>query len=100
MSVVLTEPAPLPELDQLLAKISELQDKLRTNMPGYEGLLHTIHTALHKDEAMVHMLNEEQIGVIVAGLCKKKNVVIAESNKSKGKTTTGKSLKDITLSEL
>jgi hypothetical protein len=98
----LTSPTPLGSADVLISRISELQEKLQAVAPGYEHLLHTIHTMLHKDPDMVHMLSEEQIGVIVSGLSRRKNIVIAEPEKAgkRTKTASGKSIKDLDLDDL
>lgn len=92
-------PTPLPQALIILDKIQELQVSLQTAAPNYESLLHTIHVALHKDEELTHLLTEEQVGIICAALAKKKGVIIAETA-AKSKTSSGKSLKNITLDEL
>lgn len=99
MSVI---PTPLNNVEQIAERINTLQESLKAGSPVYESLLHTIHVALHKDEELVHLLTEEQIGVIVSGLAKKKNIVIAEPvTKSGGsRTPSGKKLKDLTLDDL
>ena len=58
--------------------------QLEQQLPGYKDLLRVIHTNLKADPDMVHLLSEEQIGVIVAGLMKHTGVVIATAA-SKGK---------------
>lgn len=87
---------PLPQAEQISAKISLLQQQLQQQSPGYESLLHELHVALHADEEMVHLLTEEQVGIICAGLAKKKGIVIAAVEK-KGSTSSGKKLKEVTL---
>lgn len=94
-------PTPLTNAEQIINKIVELQQRLQAAAPGYESLLQTIHVALSKDEEVVHLLSEEHIGIIVAGLAKKKGQVIIDgARKGQGKTTTGKKLKDISLDDL
>jgi hypothetical protein len=89
---------PLTPAEQIVARINELQAALAANAPNYQGLLHTIHQALIKDQEAVHLLTEEQIGVICAGLTKNKNVVIATAvAKSK---TPSKKLAGIGLDDL
>lgn len=96
MSIEVTAPTPLPEIEHISNQIETLKHQLEQNAPGYESLLHTIHVALVKDESLSHLLKEEQIGIIVAGLSKKKNIIIAEATKTstRAKTASGKSLKD------
>lgn len=92
------ESASLPNADAIVGRINELKAKLEVNAPGYELLLFQIHKQLHDDEAVVHLLTEEQIGVIVSGLKRKTNTVIVsaqagkKSEKAKLKTA---SLEDI-----
>jgi hypothetical protein len=92
-------PTPLSQSAQILDKIAELQISLQKGAPNYEGLLHTIHVALMKDEELTHLLTEEQVGIICAGLAKKKNIIIA-ATAAKGKLSNGKKLKDVTLEDL
>lgn len=94
-------PTPLPQAEQIIQKIADLQERLQLAAPGYEHLLMTIHKALHDDEEVVHLLSEENIGTIIAALAKKKNVVIIEaSRKGQGKTTSGKKLSATTLDDI
>lgn len=68
----------LTNYDLIVTKINTLQSLLQVAAPNYENLLREIHTNLASDADVVHLLSEEQIGVIVAGLSKKKGIVIAE----------------------
>lgn len=78
-----TVSVPLSGIERLSAKIAELQTQLQSNAPGYASLLHEIHTALAQDESLVHLLKEEEIGVVVSGLSKRKAIVIADAVKAK-----------------
>lgn len=82
-------PTTLGPAEIIKQKISELQVALQAAAPNYETLLITIHKALQKDEDVVHLLTDEEIGVICAGLSKKKDIVIAEATvkKLKGSKT-------------
>lgn len=91
---------PLTGAEQIVDRINSLQQSLQQNLPNYESLLHTIHVALSKDEECAILLTPEQVGILCAGLSKKKNIVIATSSKAASKTTAGKSLKDTTLDDL
>lgn len=92
----------LTSSEQIVQRIGELQEALAKNLPNYESLLHIIHTALHKDEECVVLLTPEQVGVLCAGLSKKKGIVIAvNATKSAAKKTAGgKKLSDVTLDDL
>lgn len=89
--------APLSNAEQIIQRIDTLQQQLREGSPNYESSLHTIHQALRKDEEIVHLLSDEQIGVIVEGLAKKKNIVIATE---KAKSTKKDSLKGVSINDL
>lgn len=96
-------PVPLTSLEQLQEKISHMQAMMIADNPGFETLLREIHITLHKNEDLVHMLSEEEIGKIVSGLCKKERVVIAEamSSKKQGQTSKGSvSLKNLSLDDI
>lgn len=95
-------PTPITGAEAIQSMIAELQQKLQTAAPGYESLLQRIHVELHKSEDNVHLLKPEQVGVILSALAKRKNIVIAavESKSSRGKTATGKSLKDVDLADI
>jgi len=96
-------PVPLTSLEQLQEKISRMQSLMIADNPGFETLLREIHITLHKNEDLVHMISEEEIGKIVSGLAKKERVVIAEAmSKSKsGKTSKGDvALKNLSLDDL
>lgn len=93
-----SDPVPLSSLQQLQEKIERMQSLMIEGNPGFETLLREIHITLHKNEDLVHMLKEEEIGKIVSGLAKKERVVIAEAmTKTKqGKTSKG----NVPLSQL
>ncbi len=91
-----TTSAPMPQskLDQMRAKILDLQEMLARQLPGYESLLQTIHRNLAEDSETVHLLSEQEIGVIVSGLSKKTGIYIAAETARKKKN------EKITLSDL
>ena len=76
-SIVVTT-VPLTMADQVKERIRQLQEALQQQLPGYESLLHTIHRNLATDPDTVHLLSEEEIGVICAGLSKRTGVFIAK----------------------
>lgn len=98
-----SNPVPLTQLQQLQDKIDRMQSLMIANNPGFETLLREIHITLHKNEDLVHMLGEEEIGKIVSGLAKKERVVIAEamSKTKQGSTSKGAvPLKQLTLDDI
>lgn len=92
--------SPLTNLDQIRSKIQELQERLQAQLPGYESMLFYIHRYLAEDSEASFLLSEEEVGVIVRGLSTRKNVVIAKVNKASNKTTTGKSLKELSMDDI
>lgn len=90
--------ATLTNSDIIKQRIYDLQEKLQTAAPGYESLLHNIHQALAKDPDAVHLLTDEEVGTICAGLSKRTGIVIAEEKAKK--RVTGKGQGKIALSEL
>lgn len=92
------QPTAFTAFDLISQRISDLQSALSSASPGYENHLIIIHKALQKDEECVHLLTEEQIGVIVAGLSKKKNIVINEAIVKK--TRSSKSASKLTVEDL
>lgn len=88
----------LTAADLIINRIGELKEALQQSIPGYERMLQQIHTALAQDEEIVHLLTEEQIGVICAGLAKRKNVVlVAAAAQSK---TESKRLSAVSVDEI
>lgn len=81
---------PLGPAEQVKQKIAELQQRLQTAAPGYESILHDIHKALAADEAVTLLLTDEEVGIICAGLSKKKNIVLAESGGKSSSSTSAK----------
>lgn len=82
------------ELEQarFLQRMNQLNGMLSNNVPGYEELLKIIHRNLSQDENLLHILDEEQIGVIINGLSRRKNIIIADTaqkNASKKKSPKG-----------
>lgn len=82
---------PPSHYEIMVARILDLQEALQKQLPGYESILYFIHTQLQLHKDTVHLLTDEQIGIICAGLSKRTGVYIAAaettSSKKKGKTT-------------
>lgn len=87
-------------LTQITERIAELQADLAAAVPGYEGKLQTIHRMLSQDEALTHMLTDEQVGVICAGLTRKKNIIITMAAVKGGGTGKKQKLSDIDADDL
>jgi len=82
--------------EQLRESVLTLQSQLLEANPNMPVLLRTIHTQLRTDPALVTTLSEEDIGIIVSGLSKQQNTVIATTI-AKSKT---KAIKSIGVSDL
>lgn len=85
-----TLPVAPTQAEQIKAKILDLQEALQKQLPSYESLLHTIHRNLSMDASTVHLLSEEEIGVICAGLQKRTGVFIQQEVVKKVKVSKGK----------
>lgn len=85
---------------QLLERTGELQQALEKQLPGYKDLLRVIHNMLKSDEDLVHVLKEEDIGVIISALSKHTGIVITTSQKKAGKTASGKKLNEVTAEDI
>lgn len=86
--------------EQIHARIAELQASLQQQLPGYKDMLHTIHRALQNDPETVHLLTDEEIGIICAGLAKRTDTVIATSAGTKNKLANGKNIKEFELDDI
>lgn len=96
-----TAPTPLTQATQVIDLIAELAHRMQEASPGYESLLHQIHTILKKDDNLVHLLSDEQIGIVVSGLAKKKNVVIAVAAVKGGRSKSENNrLKNLSLDDI
>lgn len=67
------------EVEAFISRLTSLQEKLQQQSPDYKTLLSTIHSNLRKDPDLVHILSNEQIGVIVAGLSKHTGITLVEA---------------------
>jgi hypothetical protein len=73
--------------EQLKESVLSLQAALLDGHPQMPTLLQQIHRKLKEDPTIVTILDEDDIGIIVAGLSKQTQTTIATSlSKSKAKT--------------
>ena len=85
--------SPLTVADQLREQIMQLQSALVASNPVMPTMLRTIHKALAADKDIVTLLTPEEIGIVVSGLMKQTNTIIAAgivkgSGKKSGKNMT------------
>lgn len=88
--------AELTAGQQIQEQIAQLKEALIASNPGMPTMLRTIHKALQADKDIVTLLTPEEVGILVSGLMKQTNTVIATAATKK----TTKSLKGITLGDL
>ena len=84
------------QADQIREQIAQLQAALIKANLGMPTMLRTIHKALQEDKDIVTVMSPEEVGILVSGLLKHTNTVIATAA---AKTTT-KKLKNISLDML
>ena len=92
-------PTPLSNLQQVKERIAELEVAINTSLPGYKDALRTIHSILKNDADLPHLLSEEEIGIVLVGLAKHKNIVIATSV-SRSTATRGKKGSAVTEADI
>lgn len=74
---IVPELPPKPRKTHPIAmEMAELEAALNSEVPGFVSILSTIHKKLKADPNVVTLLDDEEIGVIVAGLEKHTNVTI------------------------
>lgn len=89
--------APLDNAASFIQQLDKLQNELQQQLPGYEYSLREIHRKLGEDQGLLHILKDEQIGIVVAALKKKtNNVIVEEAVKKRG----GKSASKITEDDI
>lgn len=92
----------MPELtqaEQIVEKITLLQEQLLANHPQMPLLLREIHRTIKENPATVTLLEEEQICSIVNGLEKQTNTFLAASM-TKSTASKTKALKNVKSSDL
>lgn len=74
---------PLSTENAIKGKIDALQKSLQQKLPDYESILHFIHRSLAENPDTVHLLTDEEVGIIVAGLQKRTGIFIAGAEADK-----------------
>lgn len=94
-----SSPKTLNHADIMLIKnrVVKLQEAMEKDIPEYASILHTIHKALSKDDELTHMMDEDEVGILLRAMKLRKNVVLVEE---KSKKSAKKSLKDTTLDDI
>lgn len=78
-------------------RIDELRNKLNKSLPGIETTVAQIHKILAEDQSLAHILTDDQVGVICAGLTKAKQVSLITKKAGSG---SKKSLSKTTVADL
>tara|TARA_R110000796_G_scaffold45451_1_gene109932 strand:+ start:138 stop:410 length:273 start_codon:yes stop_codon:yes gene_type:complete len=71
-------------------KLANLEQMLVNNTPNIAELLRIIHRQLHSDPALCTLLSEEEISILVRGLKKQTNTVMATKANAKPKKAMSK----------
>lgn len=75
------------DIEQIKSKIAELHVAVEGNLPGYIGILKTIHTETKEQPELLYKLEDTEIATLVAGLGHHYKVEITIP-KAKAKITT------------
>lgn len=81
-------------------KLADLDSAIKSDHPRMAGILREIHQAQAKDPELVTILSEEEIGILVSGLEKHKNIHIVQALAKKKSGASGKALKSTTVDDL
>lgn len=88
-----------PELrlaqSKVLERLGKVEEALKGNDPLISIHCESIHAALREHEELVHLLSDEQIGKLMAGMQKYKAIQLvkeASSTKGRGKKVTADDL--------
>lgn len=81
-------------------KLTRLQDALLSSHPTIPVLLRDIHTHLRTDPEIVTLLSEDEIAIIVKGLAKQTNSVIASDIMKSPKSAANKALKNTSVDDI
>ena len=103
MNQIPTTPQPLQSVDIIRSKIAAIDVSLVSKVPGQKAVLNEIHKAVHANEALVYLLTLEEIGKITSCLMDVAQMKIMEAKvkaASKGKTTSGKKLSELSLDDI
>ena len=84
---------------QIQEKIQSLSDSISLAHPQMPSLLREIRTTLKNDPALVTLLSEDEIQIIVLGLGKQTDTMIATAI-SKPSAAKAKALKNVTDDDL
>ena len=84
---------------QIQEKIQSLSDSISSAHPQMPNLLREIRTTLKNDPALVSLISEDEIQIIVLGLGKQTDTIIATAI-SKPSGAKAKALKNVTDDDL
>lgn len=84
---------------EIKEKVLSLQTALLSSHPTIPTLLRDIHTHLRTDPEIVTLMTEDEINIIVQGLQKQTNTVIA-AQVLKPKSALSKALKSTTVDDI
>lgn len=90
-----------PEHGKVLERLQSLEDALIAQDPMMKVHLAEIHKHLIQYEELVHLLTEDQIGILMAGQQSHTNtVLVGSASTGKGKAAAVKAGAKLTISDL
>lgn len=90
-----------PEHQLCLQRLEELQGMLLAKDPAMPGHLAAIHKQLIQFDELVHLLTDEQIGIIMASQQQhSKTVLVGSATTKTGKAAAARATKGITIDML
>lgn len=91
-------PAPVsPELSDLLHYISSLSEEMKKEHPELPTYMQIIHKKIVEYPELVHLLTDEQIGVVYQAALKQSNIILVKV-KEKTEKASARKLSQQTLS--
>lgn len=87
--------AEMTKVDIVREQLLQLKAALDTRLPNFPQLLRTIHMNLKKDPEIVTLLAPEDINIVIQGLERQKNTILASVAMKKTKSMKSLDLGDL-----
>lgn len=88
-------------VDMFMQNLETLETYLTDEVPDIASLQQYTHTNLRQYPELTHILSDKQVGVVVQGLAKRRNIeIVAPSNGNKGKTNVKNLTRNMSESQL
>lgn len=86
--------------DAVVERIDLMEDALKNLQPNFPMILRDIHNKLKDQPELVHMLSDEQIYKIIAGLEKHTGIEVKQAAAKSEKTKENKRLKSVSADDI